>query len=147
MHASVKSGIDEGMIEQAESKLDAQHRANRPVEIGLGQGAFVHTIDQRLLKDGVIEIIELHVDAGPDGHTRGIFCRRGNAMYFVETLDRAQIREHKPLKSPFVAKDLLEQKGIRGNWDAVDFVIASHGRHGVSLTESWFKRPEHDRAQ
>src|ERR1700733_8604419 len=68
-------------------------------------------------------------------------------MVLVEALDCSQIREHKPLKSPFLSKDLLEQEGIRGNRNAVDFVIGSHGRHGMSLAESRLKRLEHDGAQ
>ena len=79
-----KVRVDKGMIEEPECKLDAQNGADGAIKIRLRERAFVHAIDERLLKDVVVEVIKLHVDARPDGQAGRHPCGvRGNVMRIV----------------------------------------------------------------
>src|SRR6185437_6856243 len=110
MHTRIERGVNERMIEEAESKLDAKHRAYRTIQIRPRQRAFAHAIDQRLLKDIVRKVVKLHVDAGTNGETRGVFRRCSHMMHRVEALDGAQVGENEALEPPLVAKNRLEQE-------------------------------------
>ncbi len=147
MHTRIECGVDKRMIEEAKSKLDAKDRAHRAIQIRLRQRAFVHAIDQRLLKDIVSEVVKLHVDAGTDGHTRGIFGRRSHMMHRVKTLDGAQVGENEALEAPFVAKNRLKQERVCCDRDAIDLVISSHGGHRVAFTKRGLEGLQHDHAQ
>ena len=63
-----------------------------PIEVRLRQRAFVQTIQQRLLKYIMVEVIELHIDAGADGQAHRILGRGRNMMRGVEPLESPQGR-------------------------------------------------------
>ena len=109
--------------------------------------AFMHAIDERLLKDIVVEIVKLHVDARPDRHAHRILGRCSDVMDIVETPNRAQIGEHETLKSPLIAQNLLQQKRVGRDRDAIDLVIGSHRAHGVPFAKGRLKPAQHDHAQ
>ena len=56
-------------------------------------------------------------------------------MDIVETLNRSQIGEHKPSKTPFITQNLLQQEWVGRDRDAVDLVIGRHDAECVSLRE------------
>src|SRR5579859_5220829 len=107
----------------------------------------MNALDERFLEDGVIKVVELHVNAGAHSHASSILGRRSDAMIFVQTPDGTEVGKNKSLKAPLIAQHLLEQEGISNHWNAVDLVIGGHGRHRMSLPECGLKALEHDAAQ
>src|SRR6516164_6546072 len=68
-------------------------------------------------------------------------------MDIVEPPDCTEVGEYEPFESPLVAQNLLEEKRIGSDGDAIDFVVSGHGSHRVALAESRFKSTQHHHAQ
>src|SRR5882757_771803 len=112
MHTRIQRGVNERMIKEAECKLDPKNRAHSAIQIRLRQRAFADALDQRLLKDIVREVVELHVHAGADGEARGVLGRCGYMMHGVKTLDGPEVGENEALEPPLVPKNCLEQEWV-----------------------------------
>ena len=135
------------MIEKPQRKLDPKYRADCPIQIRLGKRALVDAIYESLLKNAVLEIVELHIDARADRHTCGVLWCRCNVMDIVEAANRAKIGKHKSLKAPFIAQNLLQKERIRRDRDAVNLVIRGHCAHRMSFAKGRLKSSQHDHAQ
>ena len=126
------------------SNLTRSTDRDRAVQIGLRERTIVHAIDERVLKNVVSRNRRT---ACP--RRSGWPCRRRpwawprRSARYKGGLNRAQIREHKSLKAPFLAQNPLQQHGIGGNWDAIDLVVGGHHAHGVPLAQRRLKRLEH----
>src|SRR5580658_1666756 len=145
--ACTQSRIGHRVIEETQGELYAKHGAYCPVQVRLRKRTLADADDQRLLKDVVLKIVELHIDPGLDSQTDGILGRGRKVVHIVEALNGSQIGEYKSLESPFLTQDLLEQKWVGSNRDSVDFMVCSHDSHRLPIPNRRLERLEHDRAQ
>src|SRR6266851_2240577 len=89
IHFGIQAGVYHRMIEESQSKLYAENRPYRSVQLRLRQGAFPHTVNERLLKNFVRKVIKLHIHTGFDGEAHSIFRRGGDVVHGMQTLHRA----------------------------------------------------------
>src|ERR1039458_9386366 len=147
VHLRVQGRVYIGMVKQPKGKLHAQYRCDCTVKVFLRECAFMHAIDEGLLKYVVIEVIELHVNARSNRHANRFLGRNGYTVCAVQTFDGSQIGEDEPLEIPLLTQNCFEQKRVCGDRDAIDLVIRSHHTHRMSLTKGGLKSAQHDRAQ
>lgn len=104
-------------------------------------------MDERLFEEVMREVVELHIDAGADGHAGSILGRGGDVMGGVETVDGSEIGKDKALEAPLLAEDGFEEVWVVGHGNAVDFVVCGHDAHDVTLADGSSEGREHDHAE
>ena len=146
-HASRQGGVGERMVEEAERELHPQHGGCGTVESIHRECVVFDCRDDRSLKHGVVEIVELHIDARIDGFDDRIARACRHAVILPQPPNRTQVGQNESLKAPILAQNLIQQCGVGGNGHAVDLVIRRHNAHCMSIADCRLKSLEHDGAQ
>ena len=76
------------MVKQAQLEFDAQNSRDGLIHGGLGNLSAFYSIDDGVLKNVMVEIIELHVHAGIEREQDGIGGRIRDMMRVVKPADQ-----------------------------------------------------------
>ena len=119
----------EGIVEQAEHRLDRKHPADRLIDHCFGHVAAANEVGQML---AVEPALHAHVDPGEEGEPRRVAPVPGKSVG-DHLLVAGVVGDHEALETPFAAQQVGHQPAVAGRRDAVDLVEGRHGgeRAGV----------------
>ena len=119
----------EGIVEQAEHRLQRQHAADRLVELRLRHRAAAHEVGQILAVEAALHA---HVDAGEEGEPRRVapVLRVAGGDHLLVA---GVVGDDEALETPLAAQQVGHQPMVAGRGHAIDLVERGHGRQRAGV--------------
>src|SRR5277367_4053192 len=119
LDARAQGRIDEWVVKETELELDAENGTDGAVQVFFSKGAVFSAGYDRVLKGGVVEVVELHVYACCDRVDDGLLRSGGGVVVLQNAADGAQVGEDEAAKAPFAAENVFKEVGVFGCGHAV----------------------------
>ena len=132
--------VPNGLVEQAQAHLQAQHAAHGVVQAGLGDSTFLDAFHNGRHALGVVRVHN-HVDTGVDAHGHGLFLIGRHVVAHIEVVNVGPVRHKHAVPAQLFLDPSAQKDGVGMRRDAIDGGAVHHGGEGAGA-EAFQERGE-----